>query len=135
MRGPRVPEGMRGNALKSNLRGYAAAGLEASLHNLLTRARLWRVLTHRTWENTTRSRRPCRDQRSVASYRVPTCRSRSKWRRREGESERVVAFSRGFSWRGFLIEVVLIGRTGETVAFDGTHLKLGLKGVTCPLDR
>ena len=36
-----------------NLRGYAAAGLEASLHNLLTRARLWRVLTHCTWENTT----------------------------------------------------------------------------------
>jgi hypothetical protein len=26
--------------------------LEASLHNLLTRARLWRVLTHCTWENT-----------------------------------------------------------------------------------
>jgi hypothetical protein len=44
---------MRGNASKSNLRGYAAAGLEASLHNLLTRARLWRVLTHCTWENTT----------------------------------------------------------------------------------
>jgi hypothetical protein len=37
---------------KSNVRGYAAAGLEASLHNLLTRARLWRVLTHCTWENT-----------------------------------------------------------------------------------
>ena len=34
-------------------RGYAAAGLEASLHNLLTRARLWRVLTHCTWEKTT----------------------------------------------------------------------------------
>ena len=43
---------MSGNAPKSNLRGYAAAGLEASLHNLLTRARLWRVLTHCTWENT-----------------------------------------------------------------------------------
>ena len=41
------------NALKSNQRGYAAAGLEASLHNLLTSARLWRVLTHCTWENTT----------------------------------------------------------------------------------
>ena len=27
--------------------------MEASLHNLLTRARLWRVLTHCTWENTT----------------------------------------------------------------------------------
>ena len=26
--------------------------MEASLHNLLTRARLWRVLTHCTWENT-----------------------------------------------------------------------------------
>jgi hypothetical protein len=35
-----------------NLRGYAAAGLEASLHSLLTRARLTRVLTHCTWENT-----------------------------------------------------------------------------------
>ena len=44
---------MVGNASKSNLRGYAAAGLEASLHNLLTRARLSRVLTHCTWENTT----------------------------------------------------------------------------------
>ena len=44
---------MSGNASKSNLRGYAAAGLEASLHNLLTRARLWRVLTHCTWEKTT----------------------------------------------------------------------------------
>ena len=44
---------MSGNASKSNLRGYAAAGLEASLHNLLTRARLSRVLTHCTWENTT----------------------------------------------------------------------------------
>ena len=45
---------MRGsNASKSNLSGYAAAGLEASLHNLLTRARLWRVLTHCTWEKTT----------------------------------------------------------------------------------
>ena len=42
-----------GNASKSNVRGYAAAGLEASLHNLLTRARLWRVLTHCTWEKTT----------------------------------------------------------------------------------
>ena len=39
------------NAPKSNLRGYAAAVLEASLHNLLTRARLTRVLTHCTWEN------------------------------------------------------------------------------------
>jgi hypothetical protein len=37
---------------KSNVRGYAAAGLEASLHNLLTSARLTRVLTHCTWENT-----------------------------------------------------------------------------------
>jgi hypothetical protein len=44
---------MSGNAPKSNLRGYAAAGLEASLHNLLTSARLPRVLTHRTWEKTT----------------------------------------------------------------------------------
>jgi len=35
------------------VRGYAAAGSEASLHNLLTRARLWRVLTHCTWEKTT----------------------------------------------------------------------------------
>ena len=43
---------MSGNASKSNLRGYAAAGLEASLHNLLTSARLTRVLTHCTWENT-----------------------------------------------------------------------------------
>ena len=42
-----------GNAPKSNLTGYAAAGLEASLHNLLTSARLSRVLTHRTWEKTT----------------------------------------------------------------------------------
>jgi hypothetical protein len=44
---------MSGNARKSNLRGYAAAGLEASLHNLLTSARLTRVLTHCTWEKTT----------------------------------------------------------------------------------
>jgi hypothetical protein len=44
---------MSGNASKSNSRGYAAAGLEASLHSLLTRARLWRVLTHCTWEKTT----------------------------------------------------------------------------------
>ena len=44
---------MRGNASKSNLTGYAAAGLEASLHNLLTSARLSRVLTHCTWEKTT----------------------------------------------------------------------------------
>ena len=43
---------MSGNASKSNLSGYAAAGLEASLHDLLTRARLTRVLTHCTWENT-----------------------------------------------------------------------------------
>ena len=41
-----------GNASKSNLSGYAAAGLEASLHDLLTSARLTRVLTHCTWENT-----------------------------------------------------------------------------------
>ena len=27
--------------------------MEASLHNLLTSARLWRVLTHCTWEKTT----------------------------------------------------------------------------------
>jgi hypothetical protein len=44
---------MSGNASESNSRGYAAAGLEASRHSLLTTARLTRVLTHRTWENTT----------------------------------------------------------------------------------
>ena len=44
---------MSANASKSNVRGYAAAGLEASLHSLLTRARLTRVLMHCTWENTT----------------------------------------------------------------------------------
>ena len=43
---------MCGNASKLNLRGYTAAGLEASFHNLLTTARLTRVLTHCTWENT-----------------------------------------------------------------------------------
>ena len=37
---------------QSNLLGYAAAGFEASLHNLLTRARLRRVSTHCTWEKT-----------------------------------------------------------------------------------
>jgi hypothetical protein len=41
------------HASKSNVRGYGAAGLEASLHSLLTTARLTRVLTHRTCENTT----------------------------------------------------------------------------------
>jgi hypothetical protein len=44
---------MSGNPPQSNSRGYAAAGLEASLHNLLTSARLRRVLTHCTWEKTT----------------------------------------------------------------------------------
>ena len=44
---------MSGNASNSNSRGYAAADLEASLHNLLTSARLWRVLKHCTWEKTT----------------------------------------------------------------------------------
>jgi hypothetical protein len=34
------PRNHVGNAPQSNLRGYAAAGLEASLHNLLTSARL-----------------------------------------------------------------------------------------------
>ena len=42
----------RRSLLKSNLLGYATAGFEASLHNLLTRARLRRVSTHCTWENT-----------------------------------------------------------------------------------
>ena len=50
---------MSGNASKSNLRGYAAAGLEASLHSLLTSARLTRVLTHCTWENTTVATSKC----------------------------------------------------------------------------
>ena len=49
----RVPEYKSGNVPESNVRGYAAAGLEASLHSLLTRLRLTRVLTHRTWEKTT----------------------------------------------------------------------------------
>ena len=53
IRALRVQEGMYGNASKSNVRGYAAAGLEASLHNLLTSARLWRGLKHCTWEKTT----------------------------------------------------------------------------------
>ena len=53
MRVLRAQEGTSENAPQSNLRGYAAAGLEASLHSLLTRARLWRVLTHCTWEKTT----------------------------------------------------------------------------------
>jgi hypothetical protein len=44
---------MCGNASKSKLRGYAAAVLEASLHSLLTSARLTRVLTHCTREKTT----------------------------------------------------------------------------------
>ena len=52
----RYLEDMSGNASKSNSRGYAATGLEASLHNLLTSARLWRVLKHCTWEKTTVAR-------------------------------------------------------------------------------
>ena len=50
---------MPGNASKSNVRGYAAAGLEASLHNLLTWARLRRVLTSCTWEKTTVAMSKC----------------------------------------------------------------------------
>ena len=54
MRGARVIQSdMNGNASKLNLKGYASAVLEASLHVLLTTARLWRVLTHCTWEKTT----------------------------------------------------------------------------------
>ena len=49
---PACPTGMF-ERVKVELRGYAAAGLEASLHSLLTTARLTRVLTHCTWENTT----------------------------------------------------------------------------------
>ena len=71
MRGLRVPGCMCGNASKSNLRGYAAAGLEASLHNLLTRARLTRVLTHCTWENTTVAISKCGSK--VGRYASSVC--------------------------------------------------------------
>ena len=71
MRVPRSQEAMVGNASKSNLRGYAAAGLEASLHNLLTRARLWRVLTHCTWEKTTVAISKCGSK--VGRYASSTC--------------------------------------------------------------
>ena len=43
----------------SNLRGYAAAVFEASLHNLLTWARLRRVWTSCTWEKTTVAMSKC----------------------------------------------------------------------------
>ena len=62
---------MCGNASKSNLRGYAAEGLEASLHNLLTSARLWRVLTHCTWEKTTVAISKCGSK--VGRYASSTC--------------------------------------------------------------
>ena len=54
-----------------NLRGYAAAGLEASLHNLLTWARLSRVLTHCTWEKTTVAISKCGSK--VGRYASITC--------------------------------------------------------------
>jgi hypothetical protein len=94
MRGLRFKEGMRGNAPKSNLRGYAAAGLEASLHNLLTRARLWRVLTHCTWEKTTVAISKCGSKvgRVVSSVCMPFL--GCMVRRGGGECWCVVAFSR-----------------------------------------
>ena len=66
-------EGMYAKAPQSNLKGYAAAGLEASLHNLLTRARLWRVLTHCTWEKTTVAISKCGSKvgRYGSSLRLP----------------------------------------------------------------
>ena len=67
----RVQSDMSGNASKSNLRGYAAAGLEASLHNLLTSARLTRVLTHCTWEKTTVAISKCGSK--VGRYASSVC--------------------------------------------------------------
>ncbi|MDA9080667.1 hypothetical protein N9M16_04500 [Candidatus Dependentiae bacterium] len=64
---------MLGNASKSNLSGYLRIVLEASLHILLTSARLWRVLKHCTWEKTTvaTSRPGSKVGRYASSLRLP----------------------------------------------------------------
>jgi hypothetical protein len=68
--------------------------LEAFLHNLLTRARLWRVLTHCTWENTSVAISKC--GLKVGLHASSTCSLflSCMVRRCGGECWCVVAFSR-----------------------------------------
>ena len=102
VRDDRVVQGLAGSAPQSNLRGYAAAGLEASLHNLLTRARLWRVLTHCTWEKTTvaMSMPGSKTGRFVSGTHMPL------W---------VDMVAREGEWGGFLVSLLLTKKWRKSV--------------------
>ena len=79
--------------------------MEASLHNLLTRARLWRVLTHCTWEKTTVAMSKCGSKigRFVSGTHMPL------W---------VDMVAREGEWGGFLLRALLLTKMAQKCPKD-----------------